>query len=70
MAIVTYFSSNTAFNMLYLSQQYQSASTDLQKSLLLASGISMPAIFQGKSFHISYVLVSIYTLIISVIPLE
>jgi hypothetical protein len=66
-AIVTYFSSNTAFNMLYLSQQYQDATTELQKSLLLASSHSMLAIFQGTSFHISYVLVSIYTLIISVI---
>lgn len=66
--IVTYFSSNTAFDMLYLSQQYNTiTTTELQKSLLLAAGHSMLAIFQGTSFHISYILISIATLVILII---
>ena len=66
--IVTYFSSNTAFDMLYLSQQYNTiTTTELQKSLLLAACHSMLAIFQGTSFHISYILISIATLVILII---
>ena len=68
--IIVYFSSNTAFDMLYLSEQYDVASTDLQKSLLVAAGESMLAIFQGTSFHLSYVLLSSATLIVSILMLK
>jgi hypothetical protein len=68
--IVAYFASNTSFDMLNLSQQYESATTELQKSSLLAAGDAMLAIFQGTSFHVSYVLTSIATLIVSIVILK
>lgn len=69
--IIVYFSSNTAFDMLYLSEQYDSVATsDLQKTLLLASGQSMLATFQGTSFHVSYVLLSIATVILSILMVK
>lgn len=68
--IIVYFSSNTAFDMLFLSEQYNVAMTDIQKSLLLAAGQSMLATFQGTSFHVSYVLLSLATLILSILMLN
>jgi hypothetical protein len=69
--IAIYFSSNTAFDMLYLSQQYDAAKTDPQQSLyLLAAGQSMLATFQGTSFHVSYVLLSVATLVLSFLMLK
>jgi hypothetical protein len=65
--IIVYFSSNTAFDMLYLSQQYDVTKTDIQQSILLAAGQSMLATFQGTTFHISYVLLSIATLVLSIL---
>jgi hypothetical protein len=69
--IIIYFSSNTSFDMLYLSQQYDITQTDTQQSLyLLAAGQSMLATFQGTSFHVSYVLLSLATLILSFLMLK
>ena len=56
--------------MLFLSEQYDVTKTDIQKSLLLAAGQSMLATFQGTSFHVSYVLLSIATLILSILMLN
>jgi hypothetical protein len=68
--IIVYFSSNTAFDMLYLSEQYDIAKTDFEQSLLLSAGQSMLATFQGTSFHSSYVLLSMATLILSILMLK
>ncbi|WP_458744782.1 hypothetical protein [Candidatus Nitrosocosmicus sp. T] len=68
--IIVYFSSNTAFDMLYLSEQYDITKTDFEQSLLLAAGQSMLATFQGTSFHSSYILLSIATLILSILMLK
>jgi hypothetical protein len=68
--IIVYFSSNTAFDMLYLSEQYDFTKADIQQSLLLAAGQSMLAIFQGTTFHVSYVLLSVATLILSILMLK
>lgn len=71
LGIFVYFSSNTAFDMLYLSQQYDITKTDFQQSfMLLAAGQSKLATFQGTTFHISYVLLSISTLILSILMLK
>jgi hypothetical protein len=66
----SYIASNTAFNMLYLSKQYATATTDAQRSLFLAAGEAMLAIFNGTAFHLSYVLGSAVMIIISVVMLR
>jgi hypothetical protein len=68
--IATYFASNTAFEMLSLSSQYAVATTDAQRSLFVASGQAMLAIYQGTAFDVSYVLLAIAPLIISVVMLR
>lgn len=68
--IATYFASNTAFNMLSLSNQYAAASTDAQRTMFLAAGQAMLAIYQGTAFHMSYFLVSVAIIIISAVMLR
>jgi len=68
--IAVYYASNTAFSMLSLSDQYAAATTDAQRSMLLAAGQAMLAIYQGTAFYMSYVLVSVAPLIISVVMLR
>jgi len=68
--IAVYFASNTAFSMLSLSNQYAAATTDAQRSMFEASGQAMLAIYQGTAFDVSYVLLSVAPLIISVVMLR
>jgi len=68
--IATYFASNTAFEMLSLNSQYAAATTDAQRALLMASGRVMLAIYQGTAFDVSYVLLAVAPLIISVVMLR
>lgn len=68
--ISAYFASNTAFNMLFLSDQYAAATTDAQRSMFLAAGEAMFAIYQGTAFHINYVLGGVALLTISVVMLR
>lgn len=68
--IAIYFASNTAFEMLSLSNQYAAATTDAQRSLFVASGQAMLATYQGTAFDVSYVLLAIAPLIISVVMLQ
>ena len=67
--IGAYFASNTAFNMLYLSDQYATATTDAQRSMLLAAGQSMLAIYNGTAFKLSYVFQAVAGITISVVML-
>jgi hypothetical protein len=69
-AIAAYFASNTAFNMLFLSDQYAAATTDAQRSMFLAAGEAMLAIYQGTAFHINYVFGALALLTISVVMLR
>ncbi len=62
--------SRPAVEMLHLSQQYASATTDAQRALLLAAGESMLATFDGTAFHVSYNLFSVVFLIISLVMLR
>ncbi len=68
--MAAYFASNTAFNMLYLSDQYAAATTDAQRSMLLAAGQAMLAIYQGTAFHVNYVFGAVALLTISVVMLR
>jgi hypothetical protein len=66
----TYFASNTAFNMLALSDQYAAAGTEAQRAALLAAGQAMMAIYQGTAFHLYYVLSSLGLIILTVVMLR
>src|SRR6266699_457817 len=68
--IATYFASNTAFEMLSLSSQYAAATTEAQRSLFVASGQAILVIYQGTAFDVSYVLLAVAPLIISVVMLR
>jgi hypothetical protein len=65
--IATYFASTAAFEVLSLSNQYALAATDAERSVLLAVGQVMFAIWQGTAFNISYIISAIALLIVSVI---
>jgi hypothetical protein len=65
-----YFSSATAFEMLSLSSQYATVTTDSERSILLSAGQAMLASWQGTAFNISYVIGAIAALIISLVMLK
>lgn len=69
-SVAVYFASNTAFNMLSLSSQYTAATTDAERSQLLAAGRAMLAIWQGSAYDIGYVLGGVAVLIISAVMLR
>lgn len=68
--IAAYFASNTAFEMLSLSNQFAAATTDAQRSLSLAAGQAMLATYKGTAFDVYYVLNAVATLVISVVMLR
>jgi hypothetical protein len=68
--VAAYFASNTAFNMLSLSDQYAAATTDGQRAMFLAAGQAMLAIYNGTAFHVSYVIGAVAFLIIAVVMLR
>jgi hypothetical protein len=59
-----------AFEMLRLSNQYVAATSDVERSIYLASGEILVAIFHGTAFHISYVLGSLSGLLLSFVLLK
>lgn len=65
-----YFASSVAFEMLSLSSRYAAASTEAEKSILLAAGQTMLATWQGSAFNFSYVSEGIAFLIIGFIMLR
>jgi hypothetical protein len=69
-AITSYFTSNTAFPMLSLSHQHLAATTESQRSLVLAAGQAMMASYTGTAFHGSYVLGSIGLLMTAIVMLR
>lgn len=68
--IAAYFPSNTAFSMLSLSDQYATATTDAQRTMLLAAGQAILASLQSTTFYVSYILMSAAGLIISAVMLR
>jgi hypothetical protein len=70
MGIAAYFASSTAFNMLSLSDQYAAATTDAQRSLLLAAGQVTLTTYQGTAFDVGYVLEGVALLIVAVVILR
>jgi len=76
--IVVYFSTNKAFSMLALSEQYKTAANDLQRSILLPAGeallaingFSSPGAYPGSGSFLSLLLLATAGMIISVIMLR
>jgi hypothetical protein len=74
--IAVYFASNRAFAMLSLSQRYAAATTDAQRSILLAAGEALLAVnnpgafYQGTGIYLSLFLVLLAGLTISVVMLQ
>ncbi|MCX9009690.1 MAG: DUF4386 family protein [Candidatus Methanoperedens sp.] len=70
LGIAAYFASSTAFNMLSLSDQYATATTDEQRAMFLAAGQAMLAIWTGTAFVVGYILEGVALLIIAVVMLR
>jgi hypothetical protein len=78
LGIAVYFASNTAFSMLSLSDQYVTAATDTERSMLLSAGEAMLAINRftsqgahpGTGGYLSLLLIAISGLITSVVMLR
>ncbi|HMD98122.1 MAG TPA: hypothetical protein VKM93_12445 [Terriglobia bacterium] len=69
-AIAAFFASNTTFSMLSLSSQYAAATTDAQRSLYLAAGQAMMALYSGTAFQVSYILGSVTIVMTSAVMLR
>lgn len=67
---VSFIAARPVFEMLSLSNQYTAATSDAQRTVLLAAGEGMIAAFQGTSFHISYILGSVSGLLVAFVMLK
>lgn len=70
MGITSYFASITAFEMLNLSNQYLAVATEAEKSISLAAGEAMLAIYTGTAFDIYYILNAAFLLVASMVMLR
>lgn len=68
--IPLFIASNPAFEMLALSDRYAAATTDVERSGLLAAGQMLLATWQGTAFQAGYLLASIGGLLIAVAMLR
>jgi hypothetical protein len=69
--MAVFLATNTAFSMLSLSQEYASAATEAQKSILLAAGQSMLAVTRGSgSLYTGMQLVWLSGFILSIVMLR
>ena len=68
--VAEYYASNTAFEMLSLSNQYATATTDAGRLQLMAAGQVMLETYKGTSFDVYYVLNGITLLILAVVMLR
>ena len=65
--IAVYLASNTVFSMLSLSNQYAAATKDVQRSMFLAAGHAMLAIYEGLGVDVGLFLIMAAILMISAI---
>ncbi len=68
--ICAYYASNTAFEMLSISNQYAAAGSEAQKTALLGAGSALLAIYKGTAFNTYYVLNGICLLIFAIAILK
>jgi len=69
-SLSVYFASNQALSFLYLSQQYQAATSDAQRSIYLGAGEALSANVQGTGWYTSLFLIYLAGLIISVVMFQ
>jgi hypothetical protein len=69
-SLSVYFASNQALSYLYLSQQFQAATSDTQRSIYLGAGEALLANIQGTGWYISLFLIYLAGLLISVVMLK
>lgn len=69
-SLSVYFASNQALSYLYLSQQYQTATSEAQRSVYLGAGEALSANIQGTGWYSSLFLIYLAGLIISVVMLK
>jgi len=65
--IAAFFATNTAFSLFVLSNNYAAATTTAERAMFLAAGQAALTTFQIGAFQVSYVIVSIAWLTISVV---
>lgn len=68
--IAIFFANNTGFSVLRLSDQYNLATTNEEKTMLLAACKTMITLFDVNAFLVSYVIVSIAWTMISYVMLK
>jgi hypothetical protein len=68
--VAAYFASNTAFEMLSLSNQYVAAATEGQKMMFLTAGQVMLETYKGTAFDIYYVLNTLVLFLFSPVMLR
>jgi hypothetical protein len=70
LGVAFFIASNPAFEMLSLSNQYAAATTEAQRTTLLAAGETMLATWQGTAFQAAYVLGSLAGIVIGALMLR
>lgn len=70
MGISAYLASNKSFELLNISNLYYAASTEAQKSMLLAAGQALLSGWQGTAFLVYYILNGITLILISYVMLK
>ena len=68
--IAVYLASNTAFSLLHLSSKYAAAANEAQKSIILAAGEAMLAIYEGIGVDVGLFLFMIAVLIVSTLAFQ
>ncbi len=68
--IVLFFAVNPTFSMLYLSDQYQAATTEAQRAAFLAAGEALWANYNGTAFGLFFVLGGIAYILITAVMLR
>ena len=68
--VAAYYASNTAFEMLSLSNLFAAAGDETQRTMLLAAGQSMLEVYKGTAFDTYYVLNGIALLIFAFVALK
>lgn len=69
-AIAIYFASNTAVEMMSLSNQYADATTDAERAIYLAAGQAQIESYVGTAFHVNYLLGSLAGILIGIAMLR
>jgi hypothetical protein len=67
LSTVAVFTARPAFEMLHLSGQYASASTEVRRAAFLAAGEAMIAVWHGTAYWVCYFLGSINGLILAIV---